>query len=99
MAVSFESNTRVSQRFKSHGPFSFTWNCASGRGVHGVSGNGTLATVVFYAKDVGECQSHLYEVTLLNSAQLQIDCITQDSYGTFTPQMDGGGGGRVPYLT
>jgi len=40
--------------------------------IKGVSGAGTLATIQFTVKDNGECSLHLYDVTLLNSAEQSI---------------------------
>jgi hypothetical protein len=52
--------------------------------IPGVSGNGTLATVSFYAKSVGECPLGLYDVILLNSQEQQIDCNVVSGYARAT---------------
>jgi len=56
--------------------------------VPGVSGNGTLATITFYVKDVGECPLDLYDVILLNSLEQPISCQAVDGHGYFTPPHD-----------
>lgn len=56
--------------------------------VPGVSGDGTLATMTFYVKDVGECLLDLYDVILLNSFEQPISCQIVDGYGYFTPPHD-----------
>jgi general secretion pathway protein D len=67
--------------------------------VPGVNGNGTLATITFYTVDVGQTPLHLYEVTLVNSADELINCTSQDGYGTFNLQVDPDlGGCKMPYL-
>ena len=56
--------------------------------IPGVSGNGTLATIIFHVKNQGECTLDLHDVLLLNSFELPIQCDTLDGYGYFTYQHD-----------
>jgi hypothetical protein len=48
--------------------------------VFGVNGSGTLATVEFYVKAVGECLLDLYDSILINSAEQAIEYIAEDGY-------------------
>jgi len=54
----------------------------------GVSGNGILATVTFYTKNVGECPLDLYNATLLDPGEHLIPYQTVGGYGYFTPPHD-----------
>jgi hypothetical protein len=66
--------------------------------VPGISGNGTLATIVFYAMNAGQTALSLYDIVLYDSAEQLINCTSQDGYGTFNfPLNNGAGGGRIPY--
>jgi hypothetical protein len=56
--------------------------------IPGVSGNGTLATVMFNATNVGECPLNLYNVTLISSSEQPISSQAISGYGYFTsPQL------------
>lgn len=59
-------------------------DCTLLGGVSGVSGNGTLATITFHVKNVGECPLHLYNVIFINSLEQTIPSQTSDGYGYFT---------------
>lgn len=59
-------------------------DCALLGGVQGVSGSGTLATISFSVKDVGECPLDLHDLILLNSFEQPISCQDTDGYGHFT---------------
>jgi hypothetical protein len=63
-------------------------DCALMGDIPGVSGDGTLATITFYTKSVGECQLDLHDVILLNSLEQSIQCQTLGGYGYFTPPHD-----------
>jgi hypothetical protein len=103
-----ETNTVEGSFLKAGGHTFFSYNGSTGEDVvvdcalvgliPGVSGDGTLATVTFYAKGAGECSLHLYYVTLLNSFELPIDCTTVDGFGKFTSSIDCGSGGKMPYM-
>lgn len=55
--------------------------------VSGVSGSGTLATIKFYVKTVGECPLDLYDTILVNSVEQSIEHIAVDGY-YYTPVHD-----------
>lgn len=48
--------------------------------VPGVSGNGTLATIEFHVKTLGECTLDLYDTTLVSSAEQPIPHTAFDGY-------------------
>lgn len=48
--------------------------------VPGVSGNGTLATIEFHVKTLGECTLDLYDTTLVSSAEQPITHTAFDGY-------------------
>ena len=56
--------------------------------VAGVSGGGTLATVTFNVKNVGESALNLYDVVLLDSLEISIPCQATGGYGYFTAAHD-----------
>jgi len=56
--------------------------------IPGVSGNGTLATITFHVKNVGECPLNLFDVLLINSFEQIIPCQTLGGYGCFSPAHD-----------
>jgi hypothetical protein len=73
--------------------FTYTVNATAGNmivdctltgSIPGVSGDGTLATITFYTKSVGECPLNLHDVTLLNSLEQPITSQTVGGYGYFT---------------
>jgi len=77
--------------------FSWDVNATEGRmvvdctllgNVAGVSGGGTLATVTFNVKNVGESALNLYDVVLLNSLEISIPCQATSGYGYFTAAHD-----------
>jgi hypothetical protein len=56
--------------------------------IPGVSGNGTLATVMFNTTNAGQCPLNLYDVTLINSSEQTIPSQAVSGYGYFTsPQL------------
>jgi len=48
--------------------------------VPGVSGDGTLATIEFYAKNLGECTLDLYDTTLVSSNEQPIEHTASNGY-------------------
>jgi hypothetical protein len=56
--------------------------------VPGVSGNGTLATITFNVKGVGESPLALWDVVLLNSLEQSISCQVISGYGYFKAAHD-----------
>jgi len=73
--------------------FSYSLNATAGNmlvdctlmgNIPGTSGDGTLATITFYAKSVGECPLDLHDVILLNSAEQPIPSQAVGGYGYFT---------------
>jgi hypothetical protein len=59
-------------------------DCTLQGDIPGVSGNGTLATATFLVESVGECPLQLYDVSLLSSSEMPIDCNAESGYGYFT---------------
>jgi hypothetical protein len=51
---------------------------------HGVSGDGTVGTVTFYATNVGQCSLDLHDVNLADSSDRPIPCQAVGGYGYFT---------------
>jgi hypothetical protein len=51
--------------------------------IPGVSGDGTLGTITFYVKKVGECPLDLHDVILLNSLEQPISFQAVGGYGYF----------------
>jgi len=56
--------------------------------VPGVSGDGTLATITFNVKGVGESPLTLWDVVLLNSLEQSIPCQVSSGYGYFLAAHD-----------
>jgi hypothetical protein len=84
---------------KTGGPTFFTYtvnatggymivDCTLWGNIPGVSGDGTLATITFYAKSVGECPLDLRDVALLNSLEQSITCQAVSGYAYITPPHD-----------
>lgn len=73
--------------------FTYNANATAGRmvvdctllgNVPGVNGGGTLATITFYVKNVGQSPLNLYNVVLLNSLEQEIPNQDVGGYGYFT---------------
>ncbi len=77
--------------------FTYTVNATAGNvivdctltgNIPGMSGDGTLGTMTFYAKSVGQCPLDLHDVILLDSHEQSIPCQSVGGYGYFTsPQV------------
>jgi hypothetical protein len=52
--------------------------------IPGVSGDGTLATVMFNTTNAGECPLNLYNVDLRDSSDTEIPCQAVSGYGYFS---------------
>jgi hypothetical protein len=56
--------------------------------IPGVNGSGTLSTVTFYAKNLGNCPLNLYNVSLIDSSEQSISCQTLNGYWQAIPPHD-----------
>lgn len=62
-------------------------DCTLTGNVNGVSGDGALATMTFYVNNIGGCQLHLSEATLVDSQGQGIQCQTADGNFTVPPDI------------
>jgi hypothetical protein len=67
--------------------------------IEGVTGSGVLATITFSVGAAGQSALDLYNATLVDSNQMDIQCQVVGGYGNFTDAPPIAAGGKGPFLS